>query len=75
MEACSFLKRKQRESRGAGESEGWELGGVDEGKTVVRMFVWEKNLFSIKIFCLNFRVCDVCLFVTLRENIPYSKFL
>lgn len=55
-EACSFLKRKRRESgsRGGGESEGRELGEVDEGKTVVRMFVWEKNLFSIKNILYKF---------------------
>jgi hypothetical protein len=45
-DAYSFLKRKWRESR----SGGWEIEGVEEGKTVVRMYCMkEESIFNLKI--------------------------
>ena len=31
-----------------GRGGGRELGGVEEKKTVIRVFVWEKNIFTAK---------------------------
>jgi hypothetical protein len=49
LEACSFLKRKQRRSRSWEESRCGQLGGMEGGETWVKCIVWKNNLFSVKI--------------------------
>lgn len=75
----SALSRRENRGRVVPGKQGSQSRGSWKGWMKAKLWSGclsgRKIYFHKRIFCLNFSVCDVCQFITLRENIPFSKFL